>query len=271
MNRLLRYPRLSNLSLDENRDHKFAANQALAVYGANTVYTFIPKNACSTLRYSLAIHNGFLRLGDDPSWIGQNNKVFVADQRMLIECDYNFVVFRCPYRRLASSYLDKVVKGDAYARVLLAKSSAPSDLAAVTRDDILKLTFRDFARLCMAPRSKTIDFHWIPQVAFLVYEDYDDWFSVENFAAATDKLSKIGLTVHDTRELIPHSTYLLTKIEGNFSQVPASKIAQLRSEGKVPDYASLYDDETKAIVKSAYARDVRLYSDKIGTESLLFR
>lgn len=141
----------------------------------------------------------------------------------------------------------------------------------MTRQDILRLSFSDFARLCLAPPSKTIDFHWIPQVAFLVYEDYDDWFSVENFPAATDKLRKIGFTVHDTRDLIPHSTYRDTKIEGAFSQVPASKIAELRSEGKVPDYSSLYDEETTAIVKSSYASDVRLYSDKIGPEHLLFR
>jgi hypothetical protein len=270
MNRTLRYARTLNVPLSDNMHHSFAAGQALAIYGNNAVYSFIPKNACSTLRYSIAIHNGYLKSGDDPHWIDNNNATLVADRRMLIECNYNFVVLRCPYRRLASAYLDKIVKGDPYTRVLLAKSPSANDISVVTRQHIMSLSFFDFARLCLAPRSGVIDFHWLPQIRFLVYEEYDDWFSLEDFAAAADTLGARGLAIHDTRTLISHSTHHDSKVSGNFARVPASDIALLRKDRKVPDYRSMYDDDIKAIVKSSYAADIQLYSEKIGAEHLLF-
>lgn len=270
MNRMLRYARTMNVPLSDNRHHAFAAGQALAVYGNNAVYSFIPKNACSTLRYSIAIHNGCLKYGDDPEWIDSNNATFVADRRMLIECNYSFVVLRCPYRRLASAYLDKIVKGDPHTRVLLAKSSSASDIAAITRNYIMSLSFFDFARMSLMPRSGVIDFHWAPQINFLVYEDYDDWFSLENFAVAADTLSQRGLAIHDTRTLISHSTHHDKKVSGNFARVTASDIALLRKDGRVPEYSSMYDDEIKQIVKTYYAKDIQLYSEKIGAEHLLF-
>lgn len=266
MKRQLRYTRKNSGSAE----HKFAAAHSLAIYDLNAVYTFIPKNACSTLRYSVAIRNGFIRPGDDANWIHDNNETFIADQRSLISSSYTFSVLRCPYRRLASGFLDKIVRAAPMMRYLLARSSSIDDVKRVTRDDILGLSFYEFARLSLSPRSGVIDFHWIPQIRFLVYEDYDDWFSVEDFAAATKKLTEIGFQVHDTRSLIGHSTHREVKIDGSFSRVPAKEIATIRDEGRVPDYHTLYDDETRALVKKLYADDLQLYRDKIGVEHLLF-
>lgn len=270
MNRKLRFARLSNDPLPRNGAHGLAAKHALAIYGLNAVYSFIPKNACSTMRYSIAIHNGFLREGDDPAWIIKNNGTFTADQRMLVECTHSFVILRCPYRRLASAFLDKIVRGDDTGKLLLTKSGSPEDLAAVTAADIQRLAFRDFARLCMQPPSGLVDFHWYPQSNFLVYEDYDAWFCVEQFAAASQRLAEIGLTVRDTRKLIDHSTYQYEAVEGDFSDVPAYQIEQMKLDGKVPSYASLYDDQSRTYVQQYYAADIALFREKFGAEALLF-
>lgn len=266
MRRQLRYTRVNSNSVQ----HKWASAHALAIYDLNAVYTFIPKNACSTMRYSLAIHNGFIRVGDDAKWIDNNNSTFVADQRSLVSNNYAFVVLRCPYRRLVSGYLDKVVSANLNMKYLLSRSPKKEDLDKISLADVLNLSFHDFARLCLSPRSGVIDFHWNPQISFLVYEDYDDWFSVEDFTAATEKLTEIGFHVHDTRNLIGHSTHRDVKIDGAFARTPAGQIAQMRREGKVPDYHALYDDETRALVKKLYADDLQLYRDKIGSEHLLF-
>ena len=270
MNRRLRFARLSNGNLQHNGLHAFAHRRALAVYGISAVYTYIPKNACSTLRYSLAIHNGYLWPGDDPEWIHENNATFVADRRLLAEAAYTFVVLRCPYRRLVSAYLDKVVGASVLARVLVARSNAPEDLEAVTAGDLHALSFADFARICLSPPSGAIDSHWYPQVNCLVYEDYDDWFSVEAFDKATETLARRGLAVHDTRDRIAHSTAGLDKIGGDFAKVPAGEIYRMRQAGKVPHYESLYDEETRAVVAENYASDIALYRDKLGPEGLLF-
>lgn len=270
MNRLLRFPRMSTDSLQHNGLHSFAQKQALAVYGIGAVYTQIPKNACSTLRYSLAIHNGYLRAGDDPEWIHNNNLTFVADKRMLAEAQYTFVVVRCPYRRLVSAYLNKVVDAKLVARVLVAKSGAQQDIDAVQAAEIHALSFAEFAQICLSPPSGTIDFHWLPQVNFLVYEDYDDWFSVEAFDKATETLGRRGLVVHDTRDRLTHSTTRLEKVTGNFAHVPASELYRMKKAGKVPQYESLYDDATRAAVEKNYASDFKMYREKVGPGSLMF-
>jgi len=270
MNRQLRFARLSNENVQQNGAHSFAHRRALAVYGLGGVYTYIPKNACSTLRYSLAIHNGYLRPGDDPEWIHNNNATFIADRRLLAEAEYTFVVLRCPYRRLVSAYLDKVVGASVLARVLVAKSGAPEDIEAVRAPDIHALSFADFARICLSPPSGAVDSHWYPQINCLVYEDYDDWFSVEAFDKATETLARHGLVVHDTRDRIAHSTASLEKIEGRFANVPAGELYRMKLAGQVPLYESLYDDETRVVVAQNFASDIAVYRDKLGPEGLMF-
>jgi hypothetical protein len=270
MNRRLRFARLSNDALQRNSMHQVAVRAALAIYGLGGVYTFIPKNACSTLRYSLAIHNGFLREGDDPEWIHNNNETFYAEQRQLIEARYTFVVLRCPYRRLASAFLDKVVSADQVARVLVAKSGSTADIEAVRGPDIHALCFADFVRTCLAPPSRYVDFHWYPQVNFLIYEDYDDWFSLEKFDVATEQLENRGFKVHDTRSVIDHSTVKFEKVSGNFARVPAGEIYRMKREGKVPTYEALFDDETRALVPRLFRKDIEVYIEKFGASNLLF-
>lgn len=56
--RLLRWASETNASLSTNFQHTFAARHALLHWPSGAVATFIPKNACSTLRLSLAVANG---------------------------------------------------------------------------------------------------------------------------------------------------------------------------------------------------------------------
>ena len=60
--RLFRYTRGNLQALVQNAAHQFAAQHALSIYAADAIYSFIPKNACSTMRYTLAIANGWSNL-----------------------------------------------------------------------------------------------------------------------------------------------------------------------------------------------------------------
>ena len=93
----------------ENKLHNWSSNYVLSIYSINSVYTFIPKNACSTLRFSVAIANGFIKDLKDIQWIHNNNGTFKSTQREVSLQDYTFVVLRCPYTRIASCFLDKIV------------------------------------------------------------------------------------------------------------------------------------------------------------------
>ena len=46
--------------LPQNIGHQFAARHALNIYKSSSIYSFIPKCACSTMRLSLAKANGLI-------------------------------------------------------------------------------------------------------------------------------------------------------------------------------------------------------------------
>ncbi len=209
--RRLRFARHDRQALVHNPAHGFAARHALAIYPAGAIYSFIPKNGCSTLRYSIAVANGCILGPDDIDWIHANNWTFSADLRTLLTARYAFAVLRCPYRRLASVFLDKVVGEEPQVRRLLPRQK-PS-LARRTRGKLRKLsgqpplpplrafdpdryTFRSFVASLRLPGGVMTDHHWAPQSAFLVYENYDDLFCLEAFGDAVAGLRRnIGLEV----------------------------------------------------------------------------
>lgn len=247
--------------LTGNPRHAFAARHALSLFGSRSVYSYIPKNACTTLRFSLAIANGCLRPEDDPAWVDANNATFVAGLPALLTADYTFIVLRCPYRRLASAYLDKLTQDTGWRRRFLEILGEP-DAA---------LSFRSFVKLIQRRGLRRSDHHWAPQVDFMVYRQYDDVFRLEDYETMRDALAeRIGLVLYDTRSRVPHGLDRFEPVEGAFADVPALTIGQLQSEGRSPGHAALYDDEVRALVDKAYAKDLDYYRHRFGGDRLLF-
>ena len=108
-NRTLKNSSSSYANLNQNPSFKFANNHALMIYNSDALYTFIPKNACSTMRLSLAMANGCISDTKDYNWIHKNNATFVVNLVEIIKAKYTFVILRDPFRRLASVYIDKIV------------------------------------------------------------------------------------------------------------------------------------------------------------------
>ena len=152
----LKNARLRQCGLSENEFYQFSLSHTLSIYPLNATYTFIPKNACSTLRYSIAVANGFLRHDDDVNWIHANNGSFVASQKESACADYSFVVLRCPFRRLVSCFLDKFVRGNLDFR---------DETGAV-----LDFSFSDFLTFIESQERSAMDHHWRNQTDFLHYQ-----------------------------------------------------------------------------------------------------
>lgn len=261
--RLLRHPRTDLVALEKNAAHGFAADHALVCYPTDTVYSFIPKNGCSTLRLSLAIANGCVAsLGDWP-WIHPNNATFRATFRDLVTAKFTFVVLRCPFRRLASVFLDKIL------------SHTPEywQLYRMERDtlDHEALSFRGFVDLLDRPDRLSANIHWRPQSDFLVYDTYDAYLTLENFGEAIARIERDGFAVHDARALTRHGTdQYRTETAGAFADTPIAALREMRREGRLPDHAALYDTGLAATVARLYADDIRLYADHAGPAGLLF-
>lgn len=238
-------------------------HHSMMLYQKNALYSFIPKNACSTLRLSTAIENGCIDGIEQGHWIHANNQTFNATLAEAIKVDYSFVVLRCPFRRLASVFLDKFVakEPDAWQyRDALAR-----------KVELDELTFRDFVLSLKKPYILNSNIHWRPQGDFLIFENYSDYFSLEEFPQAISTLkNKINFNVVDARELTGHGTHKYqTVAEQCYADIPAFDIAIMKREGLCPSHASLYDKELFALVGNLYRDDIDLYQQKCNEDYLL--
>lgn len=264
MTGLLRYARTETVALKDNAAHGFAAQHALLHYPSGAVYSFIPKNACSTLRYSLARANNCISGPEDWVWIHPNNATFTATLPDLVRAPFSFVILRCPHARLASVFLDKIVD----------KTPELWQLYRLTRDgfDPDMLTFRDFVTLLSDPDLLKANIHWRPQTDFLVYDNYTRVFALERFSTIAATLrDAIGFDIHDARVLTGHGTDAVTLTHtGRFADTPLNVLAEMKRGGQLPAHARLFDDRLARQVASLYASDMSIYADYLGPEDLTF-
>lgn len=262
----------------------FAANHALSIYPARSVYSFIPKNACTTLRYSIARANGFF---DEPSefgYLGHANHLFRATIGELSLAEYTFVFLRCPFRRLASAFLDKSIteawRFNALYTAHFANKAAPARLSEkVLRKirggqwlDKKRTTFRHFVEALTIPGALGCEHHWVPQSAFLIYKSYSDYFCLEDAVNSFRRLEeRLSMPILDTRELSLHGTDRLEHEErGCFADTPVGTIEDMRKEGRMPAHVALYDEELVRKVSKLYESDISIYSQKFPRANLLF-
>ena len=254
--RLLKNARLKHSQVNENSLHNWSSNYALSIYPINSVYTFIPKNACSTLRFSIAIANGFIKDLKDIQWIHNNNSTFRSSQREVSIASYTFVVLRCPYTRIASCFLDKVVDEVIFFNDEMGKK--------------VSLNFYEFLLHINSQQPSEREQHWRNQSDFLHYEKYDEYFSLELFSEAIASLAAHGLKVHDTRESINHGISNLKAVDGDFSKMKAEQIKKMKEEGSAPNYKSMFSKVEIDLVNEIYKDDMNLYKSHFGESELLF-
>jgi len=262
--RLLRHTPGTLDTLASNAAHRFATQYALVHYASGAVFTFIPKNACTSLRVSLAMANGAIADPADWGWVHQNNPTFAASLSELARATRTVVVLRCPFSRLASTFLDKIVSRD---REFWA-------LSRLSRDTISPdtLTFRQFVDWISRPGIFRADIHWRPQADFLVYDRYDAVFSMADIPGfATCFQQSTGQPFIDARPFSGHATSGYAASEGGcHADTPLLDLLLEKSKGRLPRPTDLYDAPLIAQVRRIYAKDLELYHDLIGAKGLLF-
>ena len=254
--RLLKNARLEYQMVSLNELYTFSLAYTLSIYPLDAVYTFIPKNACSALRYSIAIANGFLSDISDINWIHDNNRTFMSTQREVSRASYTFVVLRCPYTRVASCFLDKIVDGELKFNDEMGNR--------------LNLSFRDFLTAIKYQHRSEKDEHWRNQSDFLLYERYDEYFSLESFSEAINSLGARGFKVHDTRVSLKHDLKNIERIDGDFSKTKTDKLKKMREDGCAPSYKSMFGDVEIKLINDIYGDDIDLYKSHFGDNYLLF-
>jgi hypothetical protein len=260
---LFKYSAVNHGPLQQNDKHQFAMCYGMNLFNSNSIYSFIPKNGCSTMRLSVAKANGCIDSIEDGHWIHNNNQTFVPTLQDAVRANYKFVILRCPFRRLASLFLDKFVskEPDAWAYRETLQNN-------VELDD---LTFRNFVRSLKKPFVFNSNIHWRLQTDFLIYEEYSDYFSFENFLQMIATLKKkINFDVIDARELTSHGTNKYQKINDQcYADVASFNIAIMKRNGQCPSHESLYDKELFDLVSRLYSNDIELYKTRCQQEYIL--
>lgn len=256
--RLLRYTHKTRKALSMNAPHQFAAAHALSVFRTGAIYTLIPKNGCTSLRYSLAVANGCIEGPGQFSWVHQNNGTFRATLREIACAPFTFVVLRDPLERLASVYLDKIVsREEAFWTIfdVLKREGDPDDM-----------TFRKFVKTLKRPHVLSGDIHWRPQADFLVYKDYDAYIPLKGLTQAAPMLAeRAGFDLLDARHLSRHGNDHYEAIEeGCYADLSPYEIRSLRTEGKTIRHSDLYDDALRKLAEELYAGDIELFNEKAG-------
>jgi hypothetical protein len=248
--------RLKFVPISQNDLYGFSSRYTLSIYPLDFVFTFIPKNACSSMRYSIAKANGFVKDMKDIKWIHSNNQTFISSQKEVACAKYTFVILRCPYKRVASCFLDKFV-----GRKLRFND---------TKGNRLSINFHEFLLIIKSQMQSQRDEHWRNQSDFLHYEKYDDYFSMESIKEAIDSLRSRGFMIYDTRSSINHDLSQYTRINGDFSKMKDIDLKKMKDDGMIPNYKSMYTSAEVELVKEIYNDDLSLYKSHFGDKNLIF-
>ena len=260
------YANTSNVDIQHNPQFQFAKRHALNLYQKKAIYSFIPKNGCTTLRTSLAVANGFLdeqHLSHTTiNWVHNNTYTFSANVKELACAAYRFTVLRCPYDRAVSLFLDKFVDKTPVAWNFYRQTNNIYDLN--------DMTFTDFIHhLYHHPHLLNGDIHWRRQTDFLVYQDYNDYFEFSDFTTIEKTLkNKLSLKMIDTRGITKHGKDQHEFIsDKNHSTTSSYQLLGLKLRGQLPDNQSMLTADLKEIIQKIYQTDFDLRTKKITSHN----
>ena len=247
-------------NLKTNKDHDFAIKHTSIHYKSNTVCTWIPKNGCSNLRYSIAKENGTITSVEEIEWIHQNNDCFNASTKEALQADYTFVILRNPFKRLLSFFLDKLCHSQED------QSEESYKRAHKTFNFDSNLSYSDFIdHIWENTDSIYDDEHTRPQCDFLLYRNYDEYFALENIKQANEEIqNRTGINVEDIRD--KNSIFTSKGCERSDQithNTPAKEISALLKQNKVPITENMYTNEMAKKVSTLYLQDILLYCSEI--------
>ena len=251
-------------SIEKNENHLFAKRHTLLHLKSNSVCTWIPKVGCTNMRYSIPLSNGAISTPADIEWVHNNNDSFAASNKELLNADYTFVILRNPFKRLISFYLDKLCHDDP-------NESDKSYSVAKQRFHATDSTsFSDFIETLWEDAELiNSDIHVRRQTDFLIYNKYDDYFCLENYKPAVERIFEMtGLQIIDTRGMgSGKTTHKHTESSEIDYTTKSSEISKLLKIGKKPIPKNMYSDELCKKVGVLFQADIMLYLDKIkGSE-----
>ena len=179
----------------------------------------------------------------------------------------NIFIYRNPYNRLLSGYLNKYVQHDKYIEMLKSNN--------INEDDIN--TFGKFINIINNHGIHILDkSHFKPQVS--IFNNKDNMVKIEKIFITEEMNYLIDyinsfIKKHNKSLLLVHSDFSKIDIKHNNNyhnnniksyNLTRSELLILIKENKVPSYESFYTEEFKKIIMKFYHDDFIFYKNNIN-------
>lgn len=233
------------------------------------VYAYVPKAACTSLKLWMAVVEGLLPPGSQPSSMGgihpfvKSRAALGTKEATSLLADpawFKFSFVRNPLPRLVSAYLDKVIPAKMPAQRLIRHHQMRDGsagwwqrlMASLRIDAQRSLTFRQLVEQLGREHLPQIDEHFRPQSLLLTGLPLDFIGRVENiqedFAAVQRRLDTNVALSHQKRQ-----TYVV-RDEGKSSVAdwPAERFRELPAH---PDWRRFYPQDVLAAARKIYHHD----------------
>lgn len=222
-------------------------------------YCYIRKNACSAFKNFICdtsqVSDPREHQGTRFDYMRKHHRI--GNYAQVDACDHMILVYRDPYERLVSLYLNKVAQ----------QKDADDILGALTQSglDVEHLSLREFVtRYCAAPfRGK--DPHIIPQAHHILPLDYDIVMQLDEIHPTMSRL--IGHEAAQAYFSTPTNAVPKGLPSHAAADLPASCLRDmLRQFGTLPSPSGFFDRDLAEIVRTSYDADYRLIeSIRAGT------
>lgn len=257
-----------------NRE-RYGYHFCLYYKNSKLLYTFIPKNACTTLKYTLGVTNENY---DHTRTAHFHDKIYRYNGDDLPSDVRRLIVLRDPFARIISAYLEKIVNPpyESFAFdvscQILKNQRGFLDTDKIRVGDVVP-TFKEFICYLFRRTDMQLNEHWRAQVAFPQFPTYDYVFCLERlsqdwltsdlaniaFHSASHHAVTAGKEVAQSMEELGLGRQQLSNLDG------AVLRKALHAAGKVPSVNLFYNDEQVfERFCTRYAQDIKIYLNAFG-------
>jgi|GEM_PF-5712162 len=233
----------------------FFFDTLLKYEGVGLVYRAIPKNACSSLKYTFALLEKGMTVDEDPQAVENRfftHSAFAKGQSKSLIC------LRDPLSRALSGFLDKICNLDEDFSVVAARDICNT---LGLEQAIENITFEQFCVYLSVRPSSTLDIHWRPQTDFHIFPFFDNVIFFESIGKELALLTDYGYCKVEVLRYKKRDAFNKKKlqIEGA-SGLACHKIGALGDIGYLPDFDSFYNDNLADIIFRRFQDDFLLYA-----------
>lgn len=216
-------------------------------------YCYIRKNACSAFKKLICETSKVAKFsehtGTELQFMEAHHRIRTYEQ--LQSCDHLIFVYRAPYDRLVSAYVNKFVVQTGHNEIFRSYEQQTGKAPE-------SASFRDFIiGYCKEFREK--DVHIFPQHLHLLPSRYDSVLSIETLYEDISDL--MGAEVADRYFARKANRSDYGKAEDRKVDVPCGHLHLEHTEtGQLPSKEAFFDEELDQVVRRRYSKDYQMIS-----------